>query len=1759
MTELETIEAAVVEGYGQYGTFDVEDAVRWGTLTPVVGDVLETGIPQEIVGEEGVVGIFLVTGFELGADGGMLVRVKSVGASSPAVLGILSSLFNRKEGKLHLCPGAGSCYEEGGVFHVRRVEVWKGSEFPSQRLSPGGKRLVKQMERGEELDLEQEEEVAPAGRPPALKGRRSVQGAGEEARGKGVGEKVRGRGLVRKTNRPAARLPGDSGPAALRARQATGQGGWCSWATRWGRTGVRGRWKCIPCSGRVDDFDEIEAGGQGCWSAPCSPDLWSEGTGGAKRRYYDGLETTTQGEGSCYHPGTSGSQGIRGGSWKEKEEGQKDQGRQGSEGNPGGSRERGRKEAKKTRMAQEILQTRMAPLQVKQLRQRRFAPPPQEEKRETGGLSARSPGGAGGGPPQRIEWCRRTSKCSPERNKAGDLLASPHPVGNDIATRPGRSRVILISKRPRPASHWPPWQGRRRTRGPLPCHRASVPGPAMVGCSASRAVFPGPHLSGRTSHYLGGEEIQQDDGEGKQARGRPREKQEGERRKRGFGLAEFRALVEPPKRRRKREEQGEGEGRALERPRRMEEESVAKGLEQRQEQGQSGEGGRSREVVQKETGPPGLKWWQSLVELAGDLSELGTGLYFSLFERGEAMDDDLLSQLSAEMALKKESQHPRVKHSKNQLFPLPRFWTVDFACFRPQAQVSEVLADKTFVKACAVECWCCLCTLFCNNLANEGFLFGATEASAPQRDLLFAIRQSVERVLGDDERAVWGLKEVLQDFERKSIGYSGEEICKAEPLSLERMLPGLPPEGHGGSINTIDWVSGHTRYLLLNPDKCVAMDVGQTLPKLQGKVHIKEGERLPIARELVRRGICRWIPESKVATFRGQKVLSGLFGVAKPKKLPSGECVLRLIMNLVPANAVLRTIAGKVEKLPSITQWLNVVIEEGETLRIAQSDMACAFYLFSLPEAWSSLLSFNLHFPSSVIGDPSLLSEKEELFLACRVLPMGWSSAVGVMQAIAESVLIEGGFNPLAQITKTSPLPPWVLQSAAAGSHQGKPWWHVYLDNFAAGSKVQDDNPEELILLQQQAEGLWKDAGIVVSEGKSVVAATSGVELGAFLGGKGQWIGASPERLVKVMKSTLWLCGQKTPSRKKLQIVMGRICFIMQFRRPAMSHFELVWDWISKERDDSPPARKVRRELLVGLCGFPLFHTWLGCRIDHETTCSDASMSGGAVAVARTLSKEGAGFVWSQLPDCQALQIPVVVVSLFNGIGGAFRCYDIAGVRVLGAIACDIHKPANRVTARRWPHVVFCEDIRELHSEFLQEHLDSFGDFKEIHLWAGFPCVDVSSVRANRLNLRGQSSSLIHEALRVLGELREMFPGVRVDFFVENVASMDVEVRDEVSDLLGCEHYRVDPHQQVPNSRPRFCWTSLALPDNDELQIWSRQGYQEVMVNGQWPSPHQWLTPEWYQSDSKVIYSTFMKAIVRKQPPPVPAGLHRADTACRARWQSHAFRYPPYQYRSEFLVFHPNEDHGRLLNADERELLMGYGRGHTLMCMSASMAKTDLQAYEDERCSLIGDSFSIWSFCLFAAAAVEKYTHSFSPRVLFSRMGLPPGASLRLPFSCPLQWGVCFPEAGARASVADLNRVLGSKARHTGSDIRVATGQILNARTFPRQSVESVWWQWEQVFKVHWQQTEHINALEIRAVWLSILWKAMKRNLTNRRIFHLSDSYVALSILSKGRTGSHKLQFICRKIAALLLAAQCQLHLGHVDSFDNPTDEASRS
>jgi hypothetical protein len=140
----------------------------------------------------------------------------------------------------------------------------------------------------------------------------------------------------------------------------------------------------------------------------------------------------------------------------------------------------------------------------------------------------------------------------------------------------------------------------------------------------------------------------------------------------------------------------------------------------------------------------------------------------------------------------------------------------------------------------------------------------------------------------------------------------------------------------------------------------VVPDVGQEIPKLQGKIHVGHNEMDEIAAELVQRKVCKWIPLSQVLTFRGEKVLNGLFGVEKSSRTESGKPVLRLIMNLVPSNSVLRNYVSAVKNLPQITSWLNLTLEADEQVRVWQSDMSNAFYLFKLPDGWGANLAFNV-------------------------------------------------------------------------------------------------------------------------------------------------------------------------------------------------------------------------------------------------------------------------------------------------------------------------------------------------------------------------------------------------------------------------------------------------------------------------------------------------------------------------------------------------------------------------------------------------------------------------------------------------------------------------------------------------------------------------------------------------------------------------------------------------------------------------------
>ena len=109
-----------------------------------------------------------------------------------------------------------------------------------------------------------------------------------------------------------------------------------------------------------------------------------------------------------------------------------------------------------------------------------------------------------------------------------------------------------------------------------------------------------------------------------------------------------------------------------------------------------------------------------------------------------------------------------------------------------------------------------------------------------------------------------------------------------------------------------------------------------------------------------------------------------------------------------------------------------------------------------------------------------------------------------------------------------------------------------------------------------------------------------------------------------------------------------------------------------------------------------------------------------------------------------------------------------------------------------------------------------------------------------------------------------------------------------------------------------------------------------------------------------VSASNLMKAIVPLHPPPQPARLARTPEDARARWRDDEFRFPPYQYQSQFLL--SNGESLRCVNSGEREILMGFGPQRAHFCFPASEIKKSAEKYEDERLSLIGDSFCVLSF-----------------------------------------------------------------------------------------------------------------------------------------------------------------------------------------------------
>ena len=151
------------------------------------------------------------------------------------------------------------------------------------------------------------------------------------------------------------------------------------------------------------------------------------------------------------------------------------------------------------------------------------------------------------------------------------------------------------------------------------------------------------------------------------------------------------------------------------------------------------------------------------------------------------------------------------------------------------------------------------------------------------------------------------------------------------------------------------------------------------------------------------------------------------------------------------------------------------------------------------------------------------------------------------------------------------------------------------------------------------------------------------------------------------------------------------------------------------------------------------------------------------------------------------------VLSLFDGMSCGQIALDQLGIKIDSYFSSEIDKYAMQVTMRNYPNTKQIGSVTDVKAE----------DLPKIDLlMGGSPCQGFS-ISGNKLNFEDERSKLFFEFVRLLEETKPKY------FMLENVGSMDSNVRDKISDILGCTPLHINSKLITAQHRNRYYWTNI--------------------------------------------------------------------------------------------------------------------------------------------------------------------------------------------------------------------------------------------------------------------------------------------------------------------------------------------------------------
>ncbi|CAK0886883.1 unnamed protein product, partial [Prorocentrum cordatum] len=803
----------------------------------------------------------------------------------------------------------------------------------------------------------------------------------------------------------------------------------------------------------------------------------------------------------------------------------------------------------------------------------------------------------------------------------------------------------------------------------------------------------------------------------------------------------------------------------------------------------------------------------------------------------------------------------------------------------------------------------------------------------------------------------WNVR--LKDHE---IGYGGDEISAPHRLTLEQVLDGLPPPGVAASIEAADLATGFVREALLDPTLVLLPAALRRPAPTFARVWASLEEWHRIVRALHERGMVSAIPSSEIACRDGAPLLNGAFGVPKPHDEPvvcsDGERrpVLRLITNLIPSNACQECIVGDTPEMPTMSQLNGLVLTESEDLLWSGADRKAFFYVFRAPPVWWPYMVIGPPVPSELLG----LKDGGTTRICLRVIGMGWISAVGVTTHLhrnmpRRSASVPRGLPPSQEITRRRRLPFSVEKPCP-------PAWMVYIDNLEVAEVVSKSEAATLRgtvpELISEARACYAAAGSPGSPSKDIHRVPRATTLGELIDGVEGARRPPAGYLTEMASLTLWTLSKKRASMRLVRVHC--------FRRPLAASFAYTWKWLGNPRTGGRFSVSVFEDLLMCLALSGLCVADLRLEVDPLVTASDASEAAGAVVYGYALSDRGRALAERrQRPANAACEEETALVTVFDGIGGGRRAFEILGLVPAVHLSFEVDPTAVRVARRSYPSTQHLGDVTEADPVALAALMRARGRVSRVLVVGGFPCQVFAGLNVARQGLDDPRAGLVDHMVRIVDGLRTAMPEASIDFLGDNVASMPECDVLRLNQLFGRIPLEIEAGDVGWVRRPRLYWASWdLLPSFEAEPVVVRAKTQDVRrackvaLKAERPPLEEWLPPGAACPGPAAgePLPTFVRWTPRSQPRPRPAGIGECSAAELARWEAAGFASPPYQFRDKWCI-HQADGRVEPPDATIREKLMGFPEGHAVPCMTSSQAKAEPAKYEALRRSLVGNSF----------------------------------------------------------------------------------------------------------------------------------------------------------------------------------------------------------